>query len=344
MKKITEEKLPELYSHISQNHDLFVPIDQDDSVNFSLWKDGANVNFDVLKTNTSPKKYIFPQCETFFNFKSEGKKLTIERIKSEEKPYVVFGVRPCDAKSFRLLDNVFLSEPMDRLYEEKRNRGIIVSMGCNEPEDTCFCNSFSILPNSIQEGVDVFTLKLGNKIFWEAISENGVELTNKLSDLLDDVTEGDLKEIEIAKSQVNEKVKELPFSNIDPNEINRDLNELFQSKIWDEISKSCIGCGSCTFVCPTCHCYDIQDYDGNKSGERYRCWDSCMYSEFTLMAHGNPRTTQKERFRQRFMHKLVYYPNNFDEYACVGCGRCVGKCPVNMNITKVIRKLGGENQ
>lgn len=344
MKKIREEKLPELYSHISQEHDLFVPIDQDDSVKFALWKDGTKVNLDVLKTNTSPKNFIFPQCETFFKFKSEGKKLTIKRMESEEKPYVVFGVRPCDAKSIKLLDNVFLNEPIDRLYEEKRNRGIIVSMGCNEPEDTCFCNSFSISPISIQEAVDVITLKLGNIVFWEAISEKGIELTSILSDLFDDVTEADFKEIETAKLEANEKVKELPFFNIDPKKIDRELNELFESNIWDEISKSCIGCGSCTFVCPTCHCYDIQDYDGGTSGERFRCWDSCMYSEFTLMAHGNPRTTQKERFRQRFMHKLVYYPNNFNEYACVGCGRCVEKCPVNMNITRVIRELGGENQ
>jgi hypothetical protein len=35
-----------------------------------------------------------------------------------------------------------------------------------------------------------------------------------------------------------------------------------------------------------------------------------MYSDFTMMSAGQPRLTQKERFRQRFMHKLVYYPAN----------------------------------
>ena len=35
-----------------------------------------------------------------------------------------------------------------------------------------------------------------------------------------------------------------------------------------------------------------------------------------------------QRFRQRFMHKLVYYPaNNDGMFSCVGCGRCVDKCP-----------------
>ncbi len=38
-----------------------------------------------------------------------------------------------------------------------------------------------------------------------------------------------------------------------------------------------------------------------------------------MMAHGNNRTSQMQRFRQRFMHKLVYYPlNNDGMFSCVG--------------------------
>ena len=119
------------------------------------------------------------------------------------------------------------------------------------------------------------------------------------------------------------------------------MNELFDSPQWAELSRACIGCGTCTFVCPTCQCYDIRDFNTNDGVQRYRCWDSCMYSDFTRMAHGNPRKTQVERFRQRFMHKLVYFPaNNDGVYSCVGCGRCVAKCPISMNIVKVIKALG----
>ena len=105
----------------------------------------------------------------------------------------------------------------------------------------------------------------------------------------------------------------------------------------------CIGCGACTFVCPTCQCYDIKDFNTGNGVQRYRCWDSCMYSDFTMMAHGNNRTSQMQRFRQRFMHKLVYFPaNNDGMYSCVGCGRCVEKCPSSLNIVKVIKSMGGE--
>ena len=120
--------------------------------------------------------------------------------------------------------------------------------------------------------------------------------------------------------------------------------EFFDAPEWDTLSEACLGCGTCTFVCPTCQCYDIKDFNTGNGVVRFRCWDSCMYSDFTLMAHGNSRNTQMQRFRQRFMHKLVYYPSQYDgTYSCVGCGRCVNKCPQNLNIVKVIKTLGGKN-
>ena len=118
--------------------------------------------------------------------------------------------------------------------------------------------------------------------------------------------------------------------------------EYFNDPAWKELSASCLGCGTCTFVCPTCQCYDIKDFNTGRGVIRYRCWDSCMYSEFTRMAHGNNRNSQLERFRQRFMHKLVYYPeNNEGIFGCVGCGRCLARCPISMNIVKVMKKIGG---
>ena len=122
--------------------------------------------------------------------------------------------------------------------------------------------------------------------------------------------------------------------------------ELFDAPEWAELSATCLGCGTCTFVCPTCQCYDIKDFNTGKGVVRFRCWDSCMYSDFTKMAHGNNRNSQKERFRPRFMHKLVYFPeNNEGIFGCVGCGRCLSKCPISMNIVKVMKKLGGnENE
>ena len=137
-------------------------------------------------------------------------------------------------------------------------------------------------------------------------------------------------------------MEKLPYSGISLETFeNTEMLELFNSPKWEEMYKACLACGTCTFICPTCQCYDIRDYNTGNGIQRFRCWDSCMYSDFTLMAHGNIRNSQKERFRQRFMHKLVYFPENNDGmFSCVGCGRCVSKCPSSLNIVKVIKSLG----
>ena len=136
-------------------------------------------------------------------------------------------------------------------------------------------------------------------------------------------------------------LKKLPLAGLTTEGVGGGLTkELFDRPEWATLSESCLGCGTCTFVCPTCQCYDIRDFDTGHGIKRFRCWDSCMYSDFTKMAHGNPRVSQLERFRQRFMHKLVYYPeNNEGIFGCVGCGRCLAKCPISMNIVKVMKTL-----
>ena len=149
------------------------------------------------------------------------------------------------------------------------------------------------------------------------------------------------KAVETEKEAIQAIIEKLPYSNISLDKFkNADLMTVFNSPTWDNIYKGCLACGTCTFICPTCQCYDIKDYNTGSEIKRFRCWDSCMYSDFTLMAHGNNRKSQKERFRQRFMHKLMYYPENNDGvFSCVGCGRCVQKCPSSLNILKVIKNL-----
>ena len=164
-------------------------------------------------------------------------------------------------------------------------------------------------------------------------------------DVLKEVSEaGGEEKVEEIKKNINEVVNKLPYMNIDLSVFKEEnLNELFNLPDWGELSEACLGCGTCTFVCPTCQCFDIRDFRTDSGAIRFRCWDSCMYRDFTQMAAANSRNTQMQRFRQRFMHKLVYYPSQYGgTYSCVGCGRCVNKCPQHLNILKVIKKIGGK--
>ena len=168
-------------------------------------------------------------------------------------------------------------------------------------------------------------------------------MLQKLGKLLEPAEDKDTAAVSAVQQQTRERLQKLPLAGLSAEKFGANkTEEFFNAPEWAELSASCLGCGTCTFVCPTCQCYDIKDFNTGHGIQRFRCWDSCMYSEFTKMSAGQPRLTQLERFRQRFMHKLVYFPtNNNGMFSCVGCGRCLAKCPIQMNIAKVMKKLGG---
>ena len=338
MRKCSLEKLNLIFAEIAKEAALYLPVDQTDgSAAYKKWAEGT-VWSNGLNTVRSPKDFFFPQTEDLMKFKTEGKSIQVEDIRTESEDFVVFGVRACDVKSFDILDRVFLTEPVDSFYANRRSHGVIVSLACSRPVETCFCKTFGIDPSA--PAGDVSAWKTETDIYFEANTEKGQALLDKLADLTEDA---DAAAVEEQKAAINAIMDKLPLKDLTTDAFGGGkTGELFNAPEWDELSATCLGCGTCTFVCPTCQCYDIKDFNTGNGVVRFRCWDSCMYSEFTKMAHGNNRLTQKERFRQRFMHKLVYYPENNDGlFSCVGCGRCMAKCPISMNIVKVMKKIGG---
>ena len=340
MLKIAKERLNELYAKINETMGLYIPVKKAGEVNYDVWGEGAEVSLETLKTVKSPKNMFFPQSENMMKFKTEGKNLSVESMNFEKRPFVLFGVKACDYKAIEVLDKVFLADPVDTYYQSRRESTTIVTLACSKPEESCFCKAFGI--DATAPCGDVTTWLAGEELFWQANTEKGEALTALVKDLL---SESNTEVVDAQKAATKVIIDKLPFSNLDLSKFKpENLNELFEAKEWAEMSEACLGCGTCTFVCPTCQCFDIRDFKTNEGVIRYRCWDSCMYSDFTLMAHGNSRTTQMQRFRQRFMHKLVYYPSQNDGlYSCVGCGRCVNKCPQSLNIVKVIKTLGGKD-
>ncbi len=339
MKKISTSNLNALFALVAENETLYLPIKSAGKTNYGIYTEGAEVDLDTLKTVKSAKEMFFPQSETLYTVnKVEGKmRITPEELAKEN--FVVFGVRGCDLKGLEVLDRVFLSEPVDTFYAARRSHGTIVTFACGEPEESCFCKVFGVNPAEPKGDVTVWLC--GGTLYWSANTEKGEALTEKCASLLED---SDSSVVDALKAKIDEITGYLPYMNLSLEGWDGNAtDEKFDSPVWEELYKPCLACGTCTFVCPTCQCYDIKDYNTGKGTQRYRCWDSCMYSDFTLMAHGNNRTSQKQRYRQRFMHKLVYFPaNNEGMYSCVGCGRCVDACPAGTNIVKVIKAFSKE--
>ena len=338
MFKCSLDKIQTLFAEISKAAKLYLPIDNaDGTASYGEWSEGVEWS-NALNTNKSPKDFFFPQTEDLMKFKTAGKNIEIIDVREECEDFGVFGVRACDVKAFDVLDRVFLTEPRDSFYAMKREHGVIVSLACNKPSETCFCKTFGI--NAAEPAGDISAWKCEDALYLQPNTEKGEKLIARLGDVL---TEDCGCAVAAEKEKIAKIMDKLPLKNLSTDAFGGGkTQELFNDPAWDELSSSCLGCGTCTFVCPTCQCYDIKDFNTGNGVIRYRCWDSCMYSEFTRMAHGNNRLTQKERFRQRFMHKLVYYPENNDGiFSCVGCGRCLARCPISMNIVKVMKKIGG---
>ena len=334
MKKVSVTRLNALFSAISAERKLYIPADEGMSAKFTPWEDGLQLT-QKLNTVRSAKDLFFPQVENLVDFKTQGKAISLVDCREEVAPFAVFGVRACDCRSFDILDRVFLSEPVDTFYKERREKGLVITLACSRPAETCFCGLFGI--DATQPEGDVTCWMDETHLYWRANTPKGRALTEKLP-LLED---GGEEAVQAQRKAAGEILNLLPLNGQDWSGFEGEkLMAIFESPKWAELSESCIGCGTCTFVCPTCQCYDVQDFDNGRQVRRFRCWDSCMYSDFTMMAHGTNRPTQLERFRQRFMHKLVYFPHNNDGiFGCVGCGRCLQKCPIHMNIVKVAKTL-----
>ena len=338
MLKISLSKIQELFAAIAADEALYIPADHAGQPEFMRWSEGMAMT-DALNTVRSAKDFFFPQTEDLVSFKMEGKSIEIIDPRTETEDFVVFGVRACDVRSFSILDRVFLVDPVDSYYANRREHGTIVSMACSRPAETCFCHSFGI--DAAEPEGDAVCWKTEDALYIRANTEKGEKLLDKLRPMMEEADEAPVK---AQQEKTREILGKLPLNSFTTEKFGGDvLLKVFNSEQWKSLSESCLGCGTCTFVCPTCQCYDIRDFKTGSGVKRFRCWDSCMYSDFTLMASGNPRTSQLERFRQRFMHKLVYFPANNDGiYGCVGCGRCLSKCPISMNIVKVAKCLEGE--
>ena len=340
MKKLPISKLNDFFSAVSKaGNKVYLPVDigEGKGADYKLWSEGVELS-KALNTNRSAKDFFFPQTENLFELKMDGKNIDVIDTRTEAEDFVVFGVRACDVRSFEVLDRVFLANPVDTYYKTRREHGVIISLACTKPAHTCFCHQMDV--DATNAGGDIQTWMTDDALYLEALTEKGKALLSKI----DFAEDADAKAVEAQKAETKKALEALPLT-MPSAEIfeEKELLKLFNSPKWASLSESCLACGTCTFVCPTCQCYDIRDFDTGHGVKRFRCWDSCMYSDFTKMAHGNPRVSQLERFRQRFMHKLVYYPaNNNGLKGCVGCGRCLAKCPISMNIVKVAKSLALE--
>jgi sulfhydrogenase subunit beta (sulfur reductase) len=338
-KILKKDRLPGFLERLMGERQVFAPVKKGEVILIREIDSPSQVTLEYRNAKESPKSVFFPQREALFRYRAEKGKAEVKVPTDAGKGRVLlFGIRPCDARGLLLLDKVFGGGCGDPYYTDKRNGTVVVSLGCADPNPSCFCLSMGGGPCSA-EGSDVLLLDLGDRYLAEAVSEKGVALLEDKA-----FEESDGKSLSLA-----EKAKKQAEASMQPvakkEKLEQELERLFSDPVWKDLAESCLSCGICTYLCPTCHCFDLCDEAAGQAGERIRVWDSCQFPLFTQQASGfNPRPTVKERFRQRIMHKLSYLPKSQSMTGCVGCGRCVTECPVNLDIREVIVSLSEGNE
>jgi NAD-dependent dihydropyrimidine dehydrogenase PreA subunit len=334
-KKIQKTDLNKLLNQWSQEFNVLVPWRGDESVSWTKW-DGNDIGFmEWYRNTTVPAKANFlPSQEELFRFKKDDKGYKIELSTTDESKQLIFGIRPCDARALTIVAPIFEELYEDTYYLAKKNSTLLVGLGCDKPCDSCFCTSLSINPGESND-VDLMFTDIGEELLIEGISEKGKELIARTGEVKE-ATEAD----ETRAKEVNEASYQKVTRKVDTENIKEKLLACFEEeKHWEKIADKCISCGVCTLMCPTCYCFDINDELVKKQGTRFRSWDSCAFSIYTKMPMENPREEKWRRVRQKVCHKFEFHPMSYGAIACVGCGRCIRRCPVNWDITQVLNNL-----
>jgi ferredoxin len=324
-KTLLKADLPGLIEAWQEQTDVTAPVRRGNLTEFQQLNGSANTDL-YLEANTRypPKALFLPQSEAMFHVQGTE----FEPIHTEIAPRAVVGIRPCDARAMQLLDGVFgTGDNQDPYWVQRREQTTLVVLGCANPCATCFCTTVGSGPFDAR-GADVILTQVGDAYVAAIKTDKG----SSLFDHLQDASQAQIKASQQVHGDALAKLDK-PFQT---EGVSEKLYGLFKSGFWAEVQQSCLGCGVCTFLCPTCHCFDIVD-EVHRS-DRVRNWDTCMFRIYSQEASGhNPRPTNVERTRQRIMHKYAYFVDNYGEIGCTGCGRCVRYCPVSLDIRDIIR-------
>lgn len=350
-KFIQSQSILSFLEGLAKDRRVLVPVCEGDSVIFRPLRKESRLELKRMPT-LSPKEATFPRTEILMTFTTKkvtgeeeqesaendeeaGKEKMVvelnENLPAEKT--IVFGARPCGARGKTIFSRVYeTADVKDPYFIARRDNTLFVSIACDAPENTCFCTSVASGPADTA-GSDVLLIPVADGFVAEAVTEAGKELLQAEHFSPAGDKDGEAQAVVLAA------LAKLGDAD-DFTQAREKLIELFEDdEFWADMSAKCISCGTCTYLCPTCYCFNITDEMVSNSGQRIRTWDNCMDSLFTLEASGhNPRTIKAKRLKNRVGHKFSYYPSLHEEIiACCGCGRCIKSCPAAVDIREIVK-------
>jgi sulfhydrogenase subunit beta (sulfur reductase) len=331
--------LQKFYEAVIGKHSTYAPVENFGKYDFKKVADLKECDPDSPIAGTmSIKPLFFPKSSKILKYKatSAGTEMSETDGDPLAEKRVILGAKHCDARSLQVLDHVYKWDYLDTDYQKRRDNTVIISTRCDKAGTHCFCTSLDYDMENL-DALDVAIVSGdGGKIYLQARTAKGEEFLKGM--------EGGLRTADSSASEeMKKQYKSFESSfrlKMNYKEINEKLQKRFESEAFEIASSNCVSCNTCAFVCPTCHCFKVSDEKIKDEGVRYKSYDSCNNVYFTLMAGGhNPRPAKYRRWRQRSLHKFVYYKERFGVNLCVGCGKCTVSCPVNISIFEVVNTV-----
>jgi sulfhydrogenase subunit beta (sulfur reductase) len=325
MKLTTRNALATWLDGLAKRNTLIAPRLVESELFYRLVTSSAEIVFDFERTILSPKAFFLPDTEVILEVEKRDREVTLHEP-AHTRNQVLFGIHPCDARALRILDALLLDHtPADAYYSAHRDKTVLIGLACARLWDDCFCTSLGSGPYDTS-AVDVMLYK-SDIGYWV------LPVTDKGAALLEDL---EAEERDQPAPTFDRSAERVPV--LAPEA----WKALFDSAYWPRLADRCLSCRACTYVCPTCRCFDVRD-DTVAAGpgyahiQRLRAWDSCLATGYRRIAGGhNPRPATTQRLRNRYYCKFCYSPHDFGVVACVGCGRCINVCPVGIDIAEML--------
>jgi NAD-dependent dihydropyrimidine dehydrogenase PreA subunit len=345
---LSKDKLPAFVEALRAAYRVVGPVHTESGYAFDDITQAEQLQLDYTTTILPPKKYFLPQREVLFHYETgpngEGqRRIEVKPIYQGVEPTVIFGIHTCDMHGIMLYDKVFSEGFEDEHYMARREQLIMIGIECLRPcDETSFCKDMGTL--TAPPIYDLHMTDVDDCYLIDSGTEKGERLLLDYADVKMATTEDIQKLGKVLSAKWPLFRHHLKMSKDQTPSL---LTLGYNARIWEELGERCLACGSCTNVCPTCFCFDVQDEtDINMTdGERVRVWDSCQLSEFAMVAGGhNFRGTKAARVRHRLMRKGKYIKQVHGITGCVGCGRCERACLVNITIPGTLNALHDEMQ
>ncbi len=335
--KLQKERLFPFLDSVSEGSDLWAPVKTSDGKHvFKEIEDFSQIDLEYTRTILPPKKVLLPPSINMFKAKKEAYEEDFSHVSQK----IFFGVHPCDIHGLLIMDRFYSYIYDDPYYSKARESTLILGHSC-WPDENCLCKSTNT--HIVEEGYDLFFTALENSYIVWIGSSRGDDLIRLRPELFDErITPMDIQRFIHWREEKDKAFQtEIDFSAMP------DLMELkYNDPLWDKLGNACLACGSCSNVCPTCNCYNVLDKPalGEDFSQIQRCWDACTLENYSEVAGGeNFRENRANRLKLWYTHKLQAYISKYGKPACVGCGRCIATCPVDINVKTVAKTLDGED-